>query len=300
MRIRIQHRTTYRYSEKVTFSPHRVMLRPREGHDVKIEQSLLKILPAHRLLWLRDVHGNSLAIVHFLEAASELMIESDLTLNHFESNPFDFYLEPEAVHYPFSYDSETFLAVSSLAQSAYPEESAQLKNWLSQFWEQGQSIETLELLQKLNSSISRQFRYQVRYEEGVQSPGETLAKGSGSCRDFATLFIESCRCLGLAARFVSGYILAGSTSGGEASTHAWAEIYLPGGGWKGFDPTLGTLTTSQHVSVAVSRVPEWASPVSGSYLGPASAYLGMETSVRVEEIGMNSLFHSSSAVAATR
>jgi transglutaminase-like putative cysteine protease len=274
------------------------MLRPREGHDVKIEASVLKISPTHRIQWMRDVHGNSLAVVHFSETASELVIESDLTLNHFESNPFDFYLEPEAVRYPFSYDPETLLGVSSLAQTAYPSESSELRNWLGQFWQTGRTIDTLVLLQNLNSSISRQLRYQVRFEEGVQSPGETLSKGSGSCRDFATLFIESCRYLGLAARFVSGYILAGSTEGSEASTHAWAEIYLPGGGWKGFDPTLGTLTTSQHVSVAVARVPEWASPISGSYLGPSSAFVGLETSVRVEEIAMNSQFQTSNALAA--
>jgi transglutaminase-like putative cysteine protease len=274
------------------------MLRPREGHDVKIEQSRLTISPAHRVQWMRDVHSNSLAVVHFSERASELTIESDLTLHHFEANPFDFYLEPEAVRYPFLYDPETFLAVSSFAQTAYPGESALLLDWLKPFWAPGQSIGTLELLQKLNSAISPQLRYQVRYEEGVQSPGQTLALGSGSCRDFATLFIEACRCLGLAARFVSGYILAGSTAGSEASTHAWAEIYLPGGGWRGFDPTLGTLTTSQHVSVAVARLPLWASPISGSYLGPASAFLGLETSVRVEEIALNSAVPSSAAVLA--
>jgi transglutaminase-like putative cysteine protease len=283
------------------FSPHRVRLRPREGHDVKIEESQLIISPAHRIQWLRDVHGNSVAMVHLLEAASELTISSDLTLQHFESNPFDFYLEPEAVRYPFLYDPETFLAVASLAQPAYPEDDFRLRIWLGQFLQPGQSIDTLDLLQKLNASISRQFRYEMRFEEGVQSPGETLAKGSGTCRDYATFFIEACRCLGLAARFVSGYILGGTAPGSDGSTHAWAEVYLPGGGWKGFDPTLATLTTSQHVSVAVARVPEGASPISGSYLGPPSAFLGMETSVRVEDISsMNSFSQVSAAVAALR
>ncbi len=300
MRIRIQHRTTYRYSEKVAFSPHRIRLRPREGHDVKIEDSLLTITPAHRVQWLRDVHGNSIAVVHFSELASELTISSDMTLQHFEVNPFDFYLEPEAVRYPFLYDAETFLAVSSLAQPAYPEDDYQLRAWLGQFVQPGQSIDTLVLLQSMNASISRQFRYAMRYEEGVQSPGKTLASGTGTCRDYATFFIEACRCLGLAARFVSGYILAGTAPGSEGSTHAWAEVYLPGAGWKGFDPTLATLTTSQHVSVAVARVPEGASPISGSYLGPPSAFLGMDTSIRVEDIGTNTFSYASTIAGAAR
>ena len=142
----------------------------------------------------------------------------------------------------------------------------------------------------MNGRINRSLKYQIRFESGVQSPTETLTRGSGSCRDFATLFIEACRCLGLGARFVSGYILSGAATGGAgASTHAWAEVYLPGGGWKGFDPTLGLLTTSQHVAVAVSRHPEHASPISGSFLGPTSAFLNVEVHVRVQEIPEGSI-----------
>ena len=151
----------------------------------------------------------------------------------------------------------------------------------------------------MNSSIPNQFRYEIRFEEGVQNPTDTLSKASGTCRDYATLFIEACRCLGLAARFVSGYILGG-TAGSDASTHAWAEIYLPGGGWKGFDPTLGTLTTSQHVSVAVARLPQNASPISGSYVGPSSAFLSMDASVRVEDLGVTSALYSPTTLVATR
>jgi transglutaminase-like putative cysteine protease len=126
----------------------------------------------------------------------------------------------------------------------------------------------------------------------VPSPAITLQKNSGSCRDFATLFIEACRCLGLAARFVSGYMLGGAATGVGASTHAWAEVYLPGGGWKGFDPTLGLLTTTQHVPVAVSRHSEHAMPVTGSFVGPGSAFLGIEVDVRVEEISPARQFFS--------
>jgi transglutaminase-like putative cysteine protease len=287
MKLRIQHRTTYRYAQKVIFGPHRLRLRPREGHDIHIEQSVLEITPAHQIHWIRDVGGNSIAVVNFSEMASELVVYSDLILNHFEINPFDFYIEPEAVQYPFVYDSETSLELTALIQQVYGPDAGRIREWLGQFWRLGQAIGTLDLLRQLNEHIYRTFRYQARDEPGVQSPSQTLEKSSGSCRDFATLFIEACRCLGLGARFVSGYILSGGAIGAGASTHAWAEVYLPGGGWKGFDPTLGLLTTSQHVPVAVSRHPENAMPISGSFTGPKSAFLNVEVSVRVVDIGIS-------------
>lgn len=284
LKIRIQHRTSYRYSEKVRFGPHRLMLRPREGHDIHIEQSMLEIAPAHHIHWIRDVYGNSIAVVDFTEYALELVVSSEVILHHYEVNPFDFYIEPEALRYPFSYTYETSLELSTLIQPAYPADAFSIREWMAPFWQAGQSKDTLALLQQMNGEINRSFRYRVRHEPGVQSPAQTLAAGSGSCRDFATLFMEACRNLGLGTRFVSGYILSGGATGSEASTHAWAEVYLPGGGWKGFDPTLGLLTTSQHVTVAVSRHPENASPISGSFLGPTSAFQNIDVRVRVREV----------------
>lgn len=281
MKLRIQHRTTYRYAEKVLFGPHRMLLRPREGHDIQIERSVLDVTPAHRIDWIRDVYGNSIAVAHFMERASELMVYSDLVLHHFETNPFDFQIEPEAVRYPFLYDEETSLELAALILPVYSADTTRVREWLGQFWLPGQTTDTLALFQQINSHIHRTFQYQIRHEPGVQSPSRTLDSNRGSCRDFATLFIEACRCLGLGARFVSGYILSG---GAGASTHAWAEVYLPGGGWKGFDPTMGLLTTSQHVAVAVSRHPESASPISGSFTGPVSAFQGVQVSVQVEAI----------------
>ena len=284
MKIRIQHKTTYLYSQEVAFGSHRMLLRPREGHDIHIEQSLLEVSPAHSIRWIRDVYGNSIAVVDFLERASKLVVYSEVVLNHFEANPFDFHIEPEAIRYPFTYPAEPSLELSALLQPAYPGDVAQVRNWLRQFWQPGQTTDTLALLQQMNGAISRGFQYTIRNEPGVQPPAQTLAKLSGSCRDFATLFIEACRCLGLGARFVSGYILSGGATGAQASTHAWAEVYLPGGGWRGFDPTLGLLTTSQHVAVAVSRHPENAMPISGSYLGPGSAFVSVDVEVHVENI----------------
>jgi len=284
MKIRIQHKTTYRYAEEVAFGPHRMLLRPREGHDIHIEESILEVSPAHCIRWIRDVYGNSIAVVDFLQRSSNLVVYSEVVLNHFETNPFDFHIEPEAIRYPFSYPPEPSLELSALLQPAFPEDTSHVKNWLRRFWQPGQTTDTLALLQQMNGAISHDFQYTIRNEPGVQSPAQTLAKLSGSCRDFATLFIEACRCLGLGARFVSGYILSGGAAGAQASTHAWAEVYLPGGGWRGFDPTMGLLTTSQHVTVAVSRHPENAMPISGSYLGPSTAFVGVDVDVHVENI----------------
>lgn len=287
MKLRIQHRTTYRYAEKVLFGPHRMLLRPREGHDVHIEQSVLEITPAHRTDWIRDVYGNSIIVAHFTEPASELMVYSDLVLNHFETNPFDFQLDASASHYPFAYNPDNALELFALIQLVYPNDAARVRHWVGKFWQLGQSIDTLALLQQMTAHISRTFQYQIRHEPGVQSPEITLLKNSGSCRDFATLFIEACRCLGLGARFVSGYILSGAAGSAGASTHAWAEVYLPGAGWKGFDPTLGLLTTSQHVTVAVSRHPENAMPIAGSYTGATNAFLSVDVNVNVTEINLS-------------
>ena len=166
----------------------------------------------------------------------------------------------------------------------YPRDTAALRDWLAQFWKPGDSIETIALLQNLNTQINRTFQYQRRDEMGVQTPVETLKKNSGSCRDFATLMLEACRCWGMAARFVSGYMQCEATEAGGASTHAWMEVYLPGAGWKGFDPTSGIMTGAQHVTVAVSRNPENAAPIAGSFEGKPNVFIGIQVDVSVVQV----------------
>jgi transglutaminase-like putative cysteine protease len=121
--------------------------------------------------------------------------------------------------------------------------------------------------------INQSLTYKIREEPGVQSASETLQKGTGSCRDFANLFMEAARLLGLASRFVSGYLHAPASSQNYGATHAWAEVYLPGAGWKGFDPTIGEVVGSKHIAVAVARLPESVSPVTGAFFGPPNATL---------------------------
>jgi transglutaminase-like putative cysteine protease len=284
MKIRIQHRTTYHYAEPVRLGPHRVMVRPREGHDLHIESSILTIRPAHAVHWMRDVNGNSIALVDFNERSAELMIYSELVLQHYDADPLDFRVEPYALHYPFVYDPWTLPELTAFTHIVFPADAERVRQWLGQFWQPGKLVETVSLLKRLNRFIRETFTYQRRDESGVQRPGRTLDKNSGSCRDFATLFIEACRSWGLAARFVSGYMLCEATEAGHASTHAWAEVYLPGAGWKGFDPTSGAMVGSQHVAVAVSRHPEAATPIAGSFTGVPAVFRGIEVDVKLEQL----------------
>jgi transglutaminase-like putative cysteine protease len=278
-RLRIKHQTEYLFSSQVTLKPHKLLLRPREGHDVRIETSRLDISPAHTIKWHRDVFNNSLAVVNFLAPANRLIVTSDVVIQHYAQAPFDFLVEDYAVNYPFAYAEGEQIDLASFQQLIYVNDRQIINDWLLPFGLYG--MQTFALLVKLNQAISNQFRYQAREEAGVQSPAQTLAQRSGSCRDYATLFIEACRCLGLAGRFVSGYLHAPATEAGHASTHAWAEIFLPGTGWKGFDPTSGVVTGNHHIAVAVARDPQTVPPVSGSFIGPGASAPAMRVDVQV-------------------
>lgn len=278
-RLRIQHLTEYLFPTQVTLNQHRLLLRPREGHDVRIETSRLEITPTPHIKWQRDVFDNSLAVVNFPGRSDKLIIASDVVIQHFEQAPFAFLVDDYAVYYPFLYAGGEQVDLAAFQRLVFFNDQQIINNWLLQFGLYG--METFGLLVKLNQAISNQFRYQVREEPGVQSPAQTLAQRSGSCRDYATLFIEACRCLGLASRFVSGYLHDPATEAGNATTHAWAEIYLPGTGWKGFDPTSGVVTGSQHIAVAVARDPETVPPVSGSFTVLGNATPTMRVNVQV-------------------
>ncbi len=278
-RLRIKHLTEYLFPTQVTLNPHRLLLRPREGHDVRIETSRLEITPAYNIKWQRDVYDNSLAVVNFLERTDKLIVASEVVIQHYDAAPFDFLIENYAVNYPFMYALSDQADLAAFQQTVFFNDRQIVNDWLLQFKPYG--METFGLLVKLNQAIGSQFRYQVRDEAGVQPPAQTLAQRSGTCRDYATLFIEACRCLGLASRFVSGYLHAPATEAGNATTHAWAEVFLPGTGWKGFDPTSGEVTGSSHIAVAVARNPEAVPPVSGSFIGPGAAKPLLRVNVQV-------------------
>ncbi len=283
-RLRITHVTEYRYHSPVTFGPHRAFMRPREGHDVHIEGSLLQITPKANVRWFRDMYGNSIAMLEFTEPGTLLRVFSELDVAHYDENPLDFIIDPEAVAYPFRYPMDEQPELIPYRLSAFPRDGAALKNWLLQFYKPGQLIGTFDLLSTLNTAIFQSFRYARREEAGIQSPAYTLSCGTGSCRDFATLMMEAARQWGFGARFVSGYLQTPLNADQHGATHAWTEIYIPGAGWRGFDPTNNLLAGSQHVSVAVNRDPEKAAPVSGSWSGPPGAFAGMQVDVQVVQL----------------
>ncbi|MCP5158818.1 MAG: transglutaminase family protein [Gammaproteobacteria bacterium] len=280
-RLQIRHLTIYEFSSPVTLQSHRLLIRPREGHDVRIESSTLKISPAHRVKWHRDVFDNSVAVVSFPEIAQRLAIDSEVVIQHYEEAPLDFIVDDYAVDYPFEYRKEEQVDLAPFQQPVYPHQQSALRDWLGGLNLTQGKVETYVLLDRLNRIITGEFQYRVREEPGVQSPIETLNIRSGSCRDYATLLIESCRFLGLASRFVSGYSHVPGLGAGGAATHAWAEVYLPGPGWKGFDPTAGELTGNRHIPVAVARHPEMAPPVAGSFIGPKGLIPTLQVEVQV-------------------
>lgn len=284
LRLKITHLTEYRYASAVTLNPHQLLVRPREGPEVHIETSALRISPSHNVKWHRDVLDNAAAIVDFSEQAQTLSITSEVVIQHYVENPFDFLIEDYAVNYPFDYVSQDRIDLAGFLQPVYPDDEGAVRDWFSRLGVASPCMPTYALLELLNKTIAGQFVYIVREEPGVQTPGQTLNLGSGSCRDFAALLVEACRHLGLAGRFVSGYAHLPATEHWSTTTHAWAEIYLPGAGWKGFDPTAGEVTGSRHISVAVARHPESVPPVSGSFVGPSGAVPTLLVDVRVVSI----------------
>lgn len=278
-RILITHKTEYFYHSPVTFGPHRALLRPREGHDVHIEGSVLSIEPRADVRWLRDIYGNSITVLTFAEAAPRLSLYSEVTVAHYDENPLDFLIDPSALTYPFQYATDEQAELIPYRLSSYPHDGSALQTWLSQIHTPGQLVNTFDLLNQLNTRIFQSFRYARREEPGVQLPSQTLAWGTGSCRDYAVLMMEAARAWGFGARFVTGYIQMDEDQHG--ATHAWTEIYIPGAGWRGFDPTNNKLAGSEHVSVAVARDPDKASPLAGAWEGPVGAFDHMEVSVQV-------------------
>ncbi|MBQ0729790.1 MAG: transglutaminase family protein [Oleispira antarctica] len=272
-RYKIIHRTYYNYTNTVTLGAHELLLRPREGHDLRIESFELKITPTAKVYWHRDVEGNSVAVANFTRSTQQLTVESEVIIQQYNESPLDFIVADYAINYPFSYDEADQFLLSPYRVLPDQETRELLNNWIFNVWKSNEQIQTYTLLQRLTETIYKTLVYKVREEPGVQSARETLSLGSGSCRDFALLFMEAVKCLGLASRFVSGYLYAPLMSSQVGSTHAWAEVYLPGGGWKGFDPTIGDIVGTDHIPVAVSRLAEAVPPISGSYAGSAKSQL---------------------------
>ena len=282
--LTVHHVTTYRYRQAVSFGEHRMMFRPREGHDQRLIEATLEISPQPASLrWVHDVFGNCVAIARFSGHARELRFDSTVRLEHSSDTALDFEIEEYARTYPFTYGAEEMPDLLRSIERYAPDPQREVDRWVRQFIPRDGRIRTQDLLVAITMAIKQGFIYVAREEHGVQAPAKTLKLGSGSCRDFAMLMIDAVRSLGLAARFVSGYLYSPSGEGrvGGGATHAWARVYLPGAGWIEFDPTNGIVGNRGLIRVAVARDPRQAVPLSGTWTGFPADCLGMTVEVAV-------------------
>ena len=283
--LRIRHRTTYRYRQPVSLGPHRLMMRPRESRDLRLLSNDISLSPDATLTWAYDVAGNAVATATFGSSAERLSVESVSRVELSAAAYPVFAIAGSAITFPFRYTDDEWTDLGSLTVRQYAEESPSLRAW-AQGFVAAYPTDTLSLLKDLNAGVGSTIVYQVREDEGTQSPSETLSLGVGSCRDLATLLVEAVRSLGFGARVVSGYLhdpsrtLLGSADAG--ATHAWAEIFLPGAGWVTFDPTNQSVGGANLIPVAVARDIRQAMPLIGSFVGPADAFLDMSVEISVD------------------
>ena len=328
--LSVRHLTTYHYSQPVELGEHRMMFRPRESHDLRLIRTRLSITPQPvDLHWRHDVFDNSVAVANFDCATTWLRFDSMVTLEHFETRPPDYALEVSARSFPFEYPRDEWPDLAPALQR--PEPSVEVDQWAARFASRGScppgsvhpgrsataTLGTMDLLRAMALGIRQELRYIRRVERGVQTPTETLRRGSGTCRDFAWLMIDAVRSLGLAARFVSGYVFVPDTTPATSvaaisaaarisidaplaidpplaidaplaiheggATHAWLQVYLPGAGWVDFDPTNSIIGNRNLIRVAVAWSPMQVLPLWGTYVGSAGACLGMQVAVSVTE-----------------
>jgi len=295
-RYDIVHTTIYRYKTPVRFGLHRVMFRPRDSHDLRVLATDLEVSPEAHVRMIQDPHSNSVALVQPQGKARELRIVCSFTIEQVPAAVNMLELEPSAEFLPFAYSVEERLDLEHYLRPYHDDPDGTLIRWAHQFLHTDQPNSTREVLARMNAHIGQSLQYSVRHEEGTQTPLETLTTGSGTCRDYALLMMEAARRLGVATRFVSGYLYdaaldatakaTGKSVTGAGSTHAWLHAYLPGAGWVTYDPTNNlSISTSQLIRVGVARDPSQAAPISGSWFGEAKAYEGMEATVQVRRVG---------------
>ena len=285
--ISIRHRTSYRFRENVSLSPHRLMLRPREGRELRLLSHEVSTSPEAELSWSNDVFGNAIAAATFQTRSDSLLVDSSATVDLTASAWPVFDIAASAINYPFLYAENDWTDLGALTVQQYEDIDGRLATWARGFVA-GTPTDTLSLLKDISLGVTSSISYQSRKEEGTQAPLRTIDRAWGSCRDIAVLFVEVVRSLGFGARIVSGYLfnpdssLTGSMDGG--STHAWAEVFVPGAGWITFDPTNRSMGGANLIPVAVTRDISHAVPVSGSFMGGTNAFLSMDVAVEVKEI----------------
>ncbi len=286
----ITHTTHYRYAQPVELGEHRIMFRPRESHDLRVLATDMEVSPTPvDIRLILDAYSNSVALVQPQSPATELKVVSSFSVEHTGTHALELPLSPHAENYPFDYDDEEKLVLGHYLTPYYDDPDHVLLDWAKQFINPEGTTGSRELLMAMNQFIRDAMQYLARIDEGVQTPHETLQLQSGTCRDFATLMLEAIRHLGYAARFVSGYLYTpwldddAQQLQGAGSTHAWVQVYLPGAGWIPFDPTNNLIGGTDLIRVGVARHASLASPVSGSWHGFPSDYLGMFVDVQVRK-----------------
>jgi transglutaminase-like putative cysteine protease len=290
-RLTVNHETTYRYRRPVMPGEHFLMFRPRDSHDSRLLNATLTIEPQAKLRWLHDVFGNSVTIASFDQPTDQLYFKSQIVIDRYPFPAVEFPIEPFARTIPFSYPLAEIPDLGRTIERHYSDPDRLVTEWTRRWLlAPDGSHETEPFLRALNSSIRDELRYEERSSPGVQSPVETLQRGAGTCRDFALLMMEAVRTVGLAARFVSGYLYdpaidgAQSDISGAGSTHAWVQVYLPGAGWVEFDPTNASYGGQNLIPVAVAREPIQAMPVSGTYDGAPEDFIEMNVNVEVRAV----------------
>ncbi len=286
--LRVSHRTQYRYRQPVVLGAHRLMCRPRDSHDLRLLDTGLIISPQpSELRWMHDVFGNSIAIAAFSEPAEELVFESTFRAEHFPLSERTLIVDDYAASLPLSYSASETVDLASSQARHYPDPEHKLDAWVKALLDGTPGLATLDVLMAMVRAIKSDFAYQRREEVGVQSPVETLALGSGSCRDFAVFMMDAVRCCGIAAQFVSGYLYdealidAGGGLVGGGATHAWIQVYLPGVGWVEFDPTNALVGGRNLIRVAVAREAAQAAPLVGSFTGNPDDFLSLNVAIEV-------------------
>lgn len=285
--LRIIHRTRYDYSRAVRFGEHRLLIRPRDGHDMRILDSSLTVSPRADVHWAFDTFGNSIALLSFHDAANELIIESELLLRRYGLDEPLARIARFAGSYPVQYSASERIDLGPYLIPDQPQDQQALKRWVGKMLPVLPN-DSLQVIGAISTLIHDSFRYARREEEGVQTPTQTIELGTGTCRDFALLLMEAARSLGFAVRFVTGYLhdeIAGNESGedmtGGGATHAWADVFIPGAGWVEFDPTNLISASRNLIRVATTRTPAQALPISGAFISDGGQLLGLQVSVSV-------------------
>ncbi|MBE9068351.1 transglutaminase family protein [Leptolyngbya cf. ectocarpi LEGE 11479] len=296
----LEHVTTYRYQNPVTLGEHRGIFLPGAGYSSRILNYSLETNVPSKIRWMMDTLSNNIALIRFNEPTDTLVVRYQLKGEHFGIKKItEFPIDNRAKQVPVQYTSEEWIDLAGFMRPHAEDPDGQVAAWAKSFVA-GDQDDTLDVLQRMMGTLWKNWTYQARETEGTQTPSETLRLRSGTCRDYAWLMIEALRRLGFACRFVSGYLYDEALDGGDVgmvgsgATHAWLQVYLPGAGWRSYDPTNRITAGFDLIQVAIARHPGQVIPLSGSWNGQPDDYLGMDVNVDIHKLGIIPQFEEAS------